>query len=196
MDENDSLDFINHTQTPLREVDPIEQNRNEMIKNRAEIKSYVESPLVDACEDLWDKNVRTLSSSANSKDIGYEAYVIKDYDSLSDENKDFAREEGEFIENYDGSPAVKIKIPVTEETTTEAIKDNFASVASKFKKQKAVWIPSYTLGEMRKVYGIDPEDEKYGVAAFTEGGNFYYDPQGKKFYLSEEHFHKAKEEVK
>lgn len=194
MDETGGIEAGQQTHTSITEIKPIERNRNEMIKTRDEIREYVEPPLVDACERFWDMNVRTLSSSANSKDVGYQAYIIVDFNSLSEENKQIAQESGKLLENYDGRPAVDIEIPVNETTTAEEIKAKADAIAEKFKKQKATWIPSYTLQDVRKWYGIEPEDDKYGIEDFKEEG-FYYDPEGKKFYLSEEHFQKASEEV-
>ncbi|MCL4387488.1 hypothetical protein M1307_03815, partial [Patescibacteria group bacterium] len=72
----------------IHEVEPIERSRSEMIKTRGEIKDLVESPLVEACEKLWDLNILTLASSANLKDIGSSAYLVLDFDSLSDQNKE------------------------------------------------------------------------------------------------------------
>lgn len=195
MDEASRIEIGQQSQVPVKEVEAIERSRNEMILTRDEIKEYVESPLVDACERFWDLNVRTLSSSANSKDVGSKASIIIDYDSLSERNKQTAKESGELLEKYDGRPAVNILIPVNEATTVDEIKGRASKIVSRFEKQKAIWIPSYSLQEMRGIYGIDPDDKEYGVNWFA-GGNFYYDPKGEKFYLSEEHFKKATEEVK
>lgn len=192
MDEAAGIEVDQQTQTSITEIKPIERNRNEMIKTRGEIREYVESPLVDACERFWDMGVRTLSSSANFKDIGHQAYIIVDFSSLSGENKQIARESGRLLEDYDGRLAIDIEIPVSETTTAEEIKAKVDKIAERFKKQKATWIPSYTLQDVRKSYGIESEDDKYGVDDFKEEG-FYYDPEGKRFYLSKEHFQKASE---
>jgi len=194
MDESDNIEVGQQTHTSVREIKAILRDRNEQITARDEIKAYVEPPLVDACERFWDMNVMTLSSSANSKNIGYEAYIIIDYNSLSEENKEIAKNSGEFLEDYDGRPAVGFLIPVSEPTTPEEIKAKADEVASRFQKQKATWIPSYTLQEMRQWYGIEPDDDEFGVVDFEEA-DFYYDSKSKKFFLSEEHFQKTKENI-
>lgn len=194
MDEVGDIETRQQVQTPIKEIKPIQRNRNQIIETKDDIKEYVESPLVEACEHFWDVNVKTLSSSANTKDVGHEACIIIDYNSLSEENKQIAKESGKFLEDYDSRPAVDIRIPISETTTAEEIKTKACEIAGRFKKQKATWIPSYTLQEVRLKYGIEPEDNRYGVGDFKEEG-FYYDSEGKKFYLSEEHFQKAKEEV-
>lgn len=191
MNESHNPEINPHIQTPLARIEPIEKGRNAMFRNRDEIKEYVEPPLVDACENFWDLNVRTLNSSANSKDIGHQAYIIIDYNSLSEDNKKIALESGVLDENYDGRPVVNIGIPVNESTVAEEIKTKAIEISRKFQKQKATWIPSWTLQDMKQWYGIEPEDDRFGIDAFREEG-FYYDSESNKFYASEEHSQKAK----
>jgi len=194
MEDNSTIETNQHTQTPILEIKAIQQSRNEMIRTKEKIREFVEPPLVNACEHLWDLNVRTLSSSANAKDIDYEAYVIIDFDTLSEQNKITAQEEGKLLDDYDGKPAVIMEIPVTQQTTAEELKEKFSAKADRFEKQRATWIPSFSLQEIKHVYFIDPDDEQYGINNFVEDG-LYYDPEGKRFYLSEEHFQKATEEI-
>ena len=194
MDEPGAKEIGQQIQTPITEVKAIERSRNSMITTREEIREYVETPLVDACERFWDLNVQTLSSSANAKDVDRKAYIIIDYGSLSDANKKIADESGEKVDNYDGRPAVDIVIPVTKETTAEEIKQKTSEIADRFQKQKATWVPSYSLQEMRQIYAYDPNDEEYGVEGFVREG-YFYDAEGKRFYLSGEHFRKTKEEI-
>lgn len=175
---------------PIAEIEAIEESRGHMIRTRDEICKYVEPPLVPACEHFWDLNIRTLSSSANAKDIGRKAFILIDYNSLSDENKKIAEESADLLENYDGRPAIDFKIPITNETTLEQVKEQALVFAGRFKKQKASWIPSYALQQMREIYGGDPDDSKFGPEAFIEDGIWYYDSESKKFYLSEEHLKK------
>ncbi len=183
------------TAAPIAEVKAIEESRSQMFKTRGEISKYVELPLVSACEHFWDLNIRTMASSANAKDVGREAYILIDYDSLSDENKKIAEESADLLENYDGRSAVDFKVPITDETTLEQLKQQASAFAERFKKQRAGWIPSYSLQQMREIYSGDPNDSEFGPEAFTEEG-WYYDSESQKFYLSEEHFKKANEVVK
>ncbi len=180
--------------TPIAEIKAIGESRGQMIKTRDEIIKLVEPPLVPACEHFWDLNIRTLESSANANDVGSYAGIAIDYDSLSDENKRIARESADLLEDYDGKPAINFKIPVTNETTLEEIKQRASAFAEGFKKQKASWIPSYSLGQMREIYDSDPDDNEFGPEAFVKEG-WYYDIKNQKFYLSEEHFKKVNEEL-
>ncbi|MDP3994305.1 MAG: hypothetical protein Q8P91_00550 [bacterium] len=177
----------------LAEVPAIQESRNQMIATRDQIVGLVEQPLLDACVDMWDKNVRTLSTSANRKDIeAGEAYIIIDFDSLSEENKKAAQQLADPID-YDGVKAIKIPIPVSETTTTDEISQRAAEIAGTFKKQPATWIPKYTLEYLKKAYGIAPEETDYDDPSVWEG--YYYDSKEKVFYMSEEHYQKANEEI-
>jgi len=179
----------------LAEVPAIEESRNQMIMRKDQIKDLVEQPLLRACEDLWDKNVRTLSTSANKKDIEMgEAYIIIDFDSLSNENRKAAQQYTEPID-YDGMKTVKIKIPVSESTTPDAISKKAEEIASTFKKQPATWIPTYKLEALKKVHGINQSETQYDDSSVWQEEGYYYDSEDKLFYLSEEHYKKANEEI-
>lgn len=178
------------TPTKIGEIKPIEESRNTTVRTREQLRVLVESPLLSACEELYDKNIRTLSTSANEKDIQYgTAHLIIDFDSLSEENKKIGEQVGE-IHRADEMNQLVIKIPVTENSSADEIKEFADSVAHKFEKQAMTWAPSYTLEQMRQIYGIDPNDETYGVEAFAD--QFYYDQEKKLFYHSEEHAQKSK----
>ena len=139
----------------LAEVPAIQKSRNQMIITRDQIKDLVEQPLLVACEDMWDENVRTLSTSANKKDIKVgEAYIIIDFDSLSEENKKAAQQLAEPID-YDGMKAVKITIPVSETTTIDEISQKASEIAGTFKKQPATWVPKYKLNELKKFMALN-----------------------------------------
>ena len=55
----------------ISEVEPIAEGRGRHVRTREELKNLVEIPLLATCEELYDKNIRTLSTSANKNDIGY-----------------------------------------------------------------------------------------------------------------------------
>ena len=183
--------FKNTEEAPIKigEIKPIEESHT-VVRNREQLKELVEGPLLSACEELYDKNIRTLSTSANEKDIQYgTAHLIIDFDSLSEENKKVGEQLGE-IHPADETNQLVIKIPIAESSTADEIREFAESIAHKFEKQPMTWAPSYTLEQMRQVYGIDPKDETYGVEAF--GDQFYYDLERKLFYHSEEHAQKSK----
>jgi hypothetical protein len=169
----------------LKDIQPIEHTRGVLFLNREQIHELVEWPLVSACEEFFDKRILTVSSSANAKDLhNGHAHIILDYDSLSDENKEVALRHGSL--GQDGGTVLIIEIPVGPETTAEEIKTRAEAIAHEFKKQKTLWIPSYTVEQMRQAYGIDPDDEQYPAEAFTTEG-WYFDPVQKLLFRSKEH---------
>ena len=179
----------------LAEVPAIEESRNQMIVKREQLKKLIEQPLLEACEELYDKNIRTLSASANQRDIqAGEVYIIIDFDSLSEENQRIAQQYAEPID-YDDGKAVKVIIPVTDKTALDEIIRETKKIAGTFQKQPAIWIPVYTLENIQKTAGKHgykdiPDDPEY----WAKETGYFYDPKSKNFYLSEEHFQKANEE--
>lgn len=192
MSENNEIPI--KTTIPISEIKAIKETRGQMFKTRDEIAKHVEPPLVLACEHFWDLNIRTMESSANSENVGGDAGIVIDYDSLSDENKKIAKESAEILENYDGKPAAHFKIPITNETTLEQVEQQVSAFAERFQKQKTSWIPSYSLQEMRKMYDIGLDEVEYGPEAFAKEG-WHYDDKNQRFYLSEEHCRKVNEKV-
>ena len=179
----------------IKDIEPIEQGIVDF-QNRSEIKEHVESPLVSACEHFWDLNIKTLMSSANRNDIGnIYAYIDLDYNSLSKENKMIASQFGDIF-NMHGpkkTDAVKINIlEITPKTTSEQVEEKSKEIASLFKKQKALWVESFTIQEMReKIAMSDPDDESITIDWFSD---YYYDTISKKFFNSEELFKKTIEQ--
>ena len=176
----------------LTDLEPIEESRNTMIINREQIGQYIESPLVKACEVLWDKGVRTLSTSANKKDISEGAgYIIIDFDNLSPQNQEVATSLSEPIE-YDGMQAVKIPIPLDETSILSDIETYALEVADKFVVQQANWVPRYTIENLKAAYGIPPDNLEFDSPEAWTGdpaeGGYFYDPKEEVFYRSEEHF--------
>ncbi len=174
----------------ISEIIPIEKSRGSIIKNREQIRDLVEAPLLGACEELYDKNIQTFATSANKKDVEYNSlgYVIICFDTLSDKNKKIAKELGEIYKDEELNN-IKIEIPLNQNSTAEEIKTYAESIAHKFKKQKMTWAPRYTLQDLRETYC----DNEAQVDDFT--GIYYYDPESKLFYVSEEHFKKSSEKI-
>lgn len=58
-----------------------------IVKDREDLRRIIEEPCLDACLTLYDKNIQTVSSSANEGNRGGEAYICINYDSLEEDNK-------------------------------------------------------------------------------------------------------------
>jgi hypothetical protein len=175
----------------LADIPVIEGSTDKMIWSRDQLKTLIEGPLLQACEELYDKNIRTISSSANRTDIktGH-VYIIIDFDSLSEENKKIALHFDSPFE-YGGSQAVKIIIPVSDKTTVDEISQEAIRISGAFQKQSASWIPKYTLEDLKMIAGISADDKTYDEPSAWK--DFYYDPKEQLFYDNEEHFIKAQE---
>ncbi len=173
---------------PILEIDAIDEPRNRIFQSRGEIEKYVEAPLVPSCEHFWDLNIKTLSTSANTKDINENGYIILDYDSLSDENKLIAEKHADILD-YDEVKAVKFNIPISKNTTLEDVKEVANKFARNFKKQKPTWIPTFTLDQLNKIYYA--ESNEFTVEDFKKEG-WFYDDESQKFYMSKEHCEKFK----
>jgi hypothetical protein len=79
----------------IKDIEPIEGSQaigyggttGIIVKDRSDIEKIVEGPCLEACLDLYDKNIRTIDSGANKNDIGRNGFIGINYDSLDDENK-------------------------------------------------------------------------------------------------------------
>lgn len=157
--------------------------------SRDEIKRFVEAPLVTAAEELYDKNIRTLESSANAVNLADAPFIVVDYETLSPENKAISREVGEVFD-YEGTEAVDLIIPFDRDNpTVSSIQANAEAIVHRFQGQPLTWAPGLDLAEIKQLYGIG-EEENYQPKDFSD---FYYDPQSQRFYPSEEIFRKMKE---
>lgn len=178
----------------ISEVAPIKESRNSKIRTREELKQFVETPLLKACEELYDKNIKTISTSANKNDSIHNVggHVVIDFDMLSDENKRIGEQFGT-VAYADGKNQLDIVIPMSEATTIKEIEDLAGSIAHRFKKQKMTWAPVWTMAELQALYGMSPDDPEAGPGDFAE--LFYYDEDSKLFYLSKEHAEKVHEKI-
>jgi hypothetical protein len=191
------------------------------VETREDIKNIVELPLLRACEELYDKNIRTLASSANKKDIeSGEVHILVDFDTLSEENKAIARQHAEPKQDsghWGGGRLFIIKIPVSESTTVEEISTKAVAITNTFKKQSATWIRkkkienfTATIDQLREGFFLEgPEyddpnssvwddlgydyDPAKEVFYSRERAEYYYDPQTETYYTNEEHYKKANE---
>lgn len=57
---------------------------------RENLKDVVEEPCLKACQMLFDKNIETMDSGCNGENCSNCAYIIINYDTLSDANQQIA----------------------------------------------------------------------------------------------------------
>ena len=179
------------TPTSISEVSPIEEGRNQIIRTRNEIARLVETPLLPACEQFYNKNIMTLSTTANVKNIHPEGFanIVIDFDSLSPENQEIASESGRVV-NYDNRRALILEHGVNSTTSVEEIRKWSNSLSEKFKKQPMTWAPQYTKEQLIEWMMADDTQTPDEIA---QRWNYYYDEETNTFFLSEEHAIKTKE---
>lgn len=59
---------------------------NISIVKKEDLKQIIDEPCLRACEELFDKNIRTIDSGS-SQECPHYAYIVIAYDSLNDGNK-------------------------------------------------------------------------------------------------------------
>ena len=135
-------------------------------RTKEDLARLVEPPLLEACEELYDKNIKTVMSSANSKDVETgEAYIDIEYESLSEENKGIARELGESFMMHGSVPTecIKLVFSVNVSTTVGDIRRVAHEVVSKFKYQEKIEIDYSKKFEHQKI-----EEDIRGLPTYKE----------------------------
>lgn len=124
-------------ETPLSAIQPI--TKSALVPNsREDLVNIVEAPLLEACQILYDKNIKTVMSSANKEDMKSGiAWIAIDVGSLSEENKEVAKELGKIYMMH-GSvprPAINLEISISQNTTVDDIRKIALKMVEKFKQQ-------------------------------------------------------------
>jgi hypothetical protein len=123
--------------TPLSEVEPIEECSYEAA-TKERLADLVEAPLLEACEVLYEKGIRTIMSAASKKDLqNGEVYIDIEFDSLSEENKQIALSLGNQFKMHGSMPmiCIKLKFPINTESTVGEIRKAASEVVNQFNNQ-------------------------------------------------------------
>lgn len=125
-----------HDSTPIAEIVAIE-NGGLKPETREDLAELVEFPLLEACQELFDKNIQTVFSSANTKDVGGFGYITIDFESLSEENKKIALRIGEvgMIHGFKPKQGIYLNIPITEQSTVGEVKEVAKRLVGQFTQQ-------------------------------------------------------------
>lgn len=178
----------------LSEIEPKNFPTDKLIRNREMIAKIVDDPLIGSCEILYDNNIETVDSSANQKDVQQgvvnEAHIYIHYDSLSEENRHIAQQMGLTPEDHQRGQVINIHLPITAGTSEQQVSDKMEELIRNFVPQEPIWIPRYTIEEMKEKFSYDPEDEATPQEFIDQG--YFYDPETQTFYESEDHYQKVK----
>jgi len=185
---------------------------NKQISKKEDVKKYVVSPLLKACEIFWDKNIKTTGSYVWSiqapEMIGRSGdYICIDYGSLSEENKVIAQniiKEGNAYEMDFPSNSIQLIITKKGEHTIQEIETKSIDIANRFVGQDLLWYKPKTLDsrikelELGKSKSSEPqkydreiERIKKDWSSGKEGGDgSYFDPQTQTYWVSKELYDK------
>jgi hypothetical protein len=184
---------MNKKDESLEKIVDVVQIRESVVEitERSRIPKVVEKPLIKACELFYDKNIKTLMSSANYQDVGEgRAYIRIDYDTLSLENKKIAKR----LCKFSGDSAY-VEIPVDKDTTVEALEKKFLETAEKFKPQPLLW-GGYKKEEIEKLAKKAKEYSGETGVKFFEKIKENFLPETGLSYRSKELYEKAKNYAK
>jgi|TARA_B100001964_G_scaffold244993_1_gene329258 hypothetical protein len=179
----------------IKDVEPVPQGAGQWVRTRNDLERLVETPLLAACGQLYDKNVPTNASTANANNVALgQANISIDYDALSSENREIADKNFRVISHDDGIRSVQIDIPIEgPDVSVDVLSRRASAAAEKFRYQPMDWAPRYTFDELVEEWGIDPEG--LTPESFVDLGYFFDVGKG-VFYLSDEHFRKANPRVR
>src|SRR5262249_18713620 len=160
------------------------------VRSISDFPYIVEAPLLPACYAFYNKNIRTLMSSANRRDTsGGEAYVLVDFENLSGDNKSIAEAvvSSGFAERHPANRHIdverlRISMPVGPETTIAEVEAHFRGVASRFKKQSMTWAVRNTIDELVEIF-CSPSLLTNPREQVAKDVNMYHDKETDLFFL-------------
>lgn len=129
--------------------------------SRDYIALYADEACIEACQKLYDLNIQTINSGANTDGrdgITYEAFIGISYDTLSDENKLIANNMikegiiGPIISTgHNKERIISIRVPLTSRSTVGEISDKLMTLANYFTIQDVLY-GRYTRDEFERKY--------------------------------------------
>jgi hypothetical protein len=190
-------------------VEPIEESNGFLLRTEEDIEKIVELPLIGACKELYKKNIKTVSSLANRKDVEGlfakekepSAYIEIEKESLSEENLEILKKikkDPRFdylqVEGLKDTTEKTIMIYILLDKTGFSVEDIIRSTkifTDELKEQEPLWIIKnhiYKIEDLERKYGYN---EKTDPEMWKEEG-YYYDSESESFFESEDHFKKYK----
>lgn len=162
----------------------------QIIRSRSELERYVEAPALPACQLLFDRNIRTTTSSAHA---GVEqAFIGIDYATLSSENQKRVMEIGEptTVDEQGIPKTVLIGVGVDPDDTDDSVAQKLLDKTAELQPQELLWAPGATITEMKRSLDI-PEEYVVTIESLVQASRGYYDPTSQQFFISQELFEKS-----
>jgi len=127
----------------IADIKPIAEGSSDHFYKKSALGKYVEEPVLKACEILWEKNIKTVMSSANRNDIGRFAYIDIDYRFLSEKNKRIVKKKRyKFSKMHSSVPFLCAEISLKIQDSKidiDYIKRYFVDRANEFEHQELKW---------------------------------------------------------
>ena len=131
----------------IKDVEPIREHTNIVVKTKEDLKGIVEEPCLKACESLFEKNIETVDSGCNGENSFHRAYITINYDTLSEKNKQIADDlvkqgkmqfypKGDNLRNYFNQ--VEVEILTKPEDFVANVEKKLLAVVSCFERQDKI----------------------------------------------------------
>ena len=119
--------------TPIGDIEAITES-GAMVKTREDLVAFVEAPLLEACQVLYDKNIYSVMSSANKQDLSDDkscAYILINGQQLSPENREIA----ENICRRMSDGHYRLEVPISQLSTVGDVRREAMQLVSQLKQQ-------------------------------------------------------------
>lgn len=171
-------------------------SEGKIVENREILRKFIEAPCLPACLALYDKNIRTHSSSANKQNIGNTGDIKIYYHSLDENNKQIANQLidtgiaifNSHINSWNPEESITISVPINREDTVGIVSDRFMQIVSQFQQQDVLYgrLTYKDILEEASANGISPE----GIIEVFE---YIYDEELDIYWLNQELYNKHKQ---
>ena len=140
--------FTIKTAKKVKDIPAFHQGTNIPINTRDDLKDIVEEPCLKACQELYDKNIETLDSGCNGENCSNCAYIIINYDTLDENNKQiadsmvnqntvkFLPKSDVCIRNYFNQ--IFIKVPTSPEELVSSVEKKMLNIIQGFVPQRRI----------------------------------------------------------
>lgn len=132
----------------VKDIPAFHQGTSIPIKTRDDLKEVVEEPCLKACQILFDKNIETMDSGCNGENCSDCAYIIINYDTLDERNKQiadnmvnqntvkFLPKSDVCLRNYFNQ--IFIKVPTSPEEIVSSVDRKLLNITQSFVPQRKI----------------------------------------------------------